>query len=65
MERGQQTRVEALRANLRGAALIDGDAGYDERRAVWNSRFDRRPALIVVPDGVADVAAARALRQSA
>jgi hypothetical protein len=58
MERGQQTKVEALRANLRGAALIDGDAGYDERRAVWNSRFDRRPALIVVPDGVADVAAA-------
>jgi hypothetical protein len=52
------TGVGELRARLRGAALIDGDSEYDARRAVWNSRFDRRPAVIVVPRDTADVAGA-------
>lgn len=50
--------IEALRSQLQGAALIEGNDGYDARRAVFNGRFDRRPAVIVVPVGTGDVAAA-------
>ena len=47
--------VETLRAGLRGTALLPGDEGYDEARAVWNAMIDRRPAVIVRCNGVADV----------
>lgn len=50
--------VEALRANLRGALLRPGDAGYDQARRIWNGMIDRRPALIACCTGVADVVAA-------
>jgi FAD/FMN-containing dehydrogenase len=48
----------ALKAQLRGALIRPGDAGYDTARAVWNGMIDRRPAVIVRPDGVEDVIAA-------
>jgi FAD/FMN-containing dehydrogenase len=58
MECGRLANIGALRAQLGGLALIEGDAGYDERRAVYNARYDRRPLVIVVPHSVDDVAAA-------
>ena len=50
--------LEALRASLRGALLLPGDAGYDAARRVLNASIDRHPALVVQPTGVADVSAA-------
>ena len=46
---------ETLRPRLRGGLLLPGDAGYDDARSIWNAMFDRRPAAIAQPLGVADV----------
>ena len=50
--------VDELRAGLRGAALREGEPGFNERRAIWNRRHDRIPAVIVVPLDAGDVATA-------
>ena len=47
--------VESLRASLGGAALLPGDAGYDEARTIYNGMFDRHPALIVRCAATGDV----------
>ena len=52
------TLIERLRAELRGPLLLPGDDGYDAARTIYNAMIDRRPALIVVCAGVADVMAA-------
>jgi FAD/FMN-containing dehydrogenase len=44
-----------LRGKLRGRLLLAADAGYDDARRVLNPSFDKRPALIVQPTGVADI----------
>lgn len=49
------TKLESLKAALRGALLRPGNAGYDESRTIWNAMIDRRPALIVRCTGTADV----------
>lgn len=56
---------DSLRSRLSGAALLDGDAGYDVARSVWNGEIDRRPAVVVRPAGPADVAAALAYAREA
>lgn len=50
--------VADLRTRITGAVLTSGDTGYDEARAAWNVVVQQRPAVIVVPESVADVAAA-------
>jgi FAD/FMN-containing dehydrogenase len=40
-----------------GGVLESGDAGFDEARALWNTRFDRRPDLIVRCTSSSDVKA--------
>jgi hypothetical protein len=47
-----------LRARLRGSLLLAGDPGYDDARLILNPAFDRYPALIVQPTGVADIRSA-------
>lgn len=47
--------MEEFKANLRGALLRPGEAGYDEARKVWNGSIDKRPALIARCVGVSDV----------
>jgi FAD/FMN-containing dehydrogenase len=51
----EEPGVLELRGNLRGALLRPGDPGYEEARGVWNGMIDRRPALIALCAGPADV----------
>ncbi len=50
--------IADLAAQISGAILLPGEQGYDEARAIWNGMIDKRPALIVQPQDVADVQAA-------
>jgi FAD/FMN-containing dehydrogenase len=50
-----ETDVDSLRRNLRGDLVVPGEGKYEEARRVWNGNVDRRPALIVRCQGVADV----------
>jgi FAD/FMN-containing dehydrogenase len=49
---------DELRRHFAGEIIESGTSGYDDARRVWNAVFDRRPALIVRPLSVKDVAAA-------
>jgi len=44
-----------LREGFRGDVIEPGTPAYDETRVVFNAMFDRRPAAILRPTGVADV----------
>lgn len=50
-----EASVHALKERLRGAVITPRDEGYEQARRVWNGNIDRRPALIVRCQGVADV----------
>ncbi|MEK6721379.1 MAG: FAD-binding protein [Chloroflexota bacterium] len=50
--------LDRLRETFRGDVITPGDDVYDDARRVWNAVFDRRPAVLVRPTGVEDVAAA-------
>ncbi|HTI29170.1 MAG TPA: FAD-dependent oxidoreductase, partial [Methylomirabilota bacterium] len=50
--------VNRLRDTFDDEVIAPGDAGYDDARRVWNAMFDRRPALVVRPSRVENVAAA-------
>lgn len=50
--------LSSLRESFSGEIVLPADPGYDEARAVWNKTVDRRPAIVVRPTGVDDVAAA-------
>ncbi len=58
------TEIRDLAARMRGPLLIAGDDGYDKARLVRNPSFDKRPALIAQPSGVADVQAAVAFARA-
>ncbi len=47
--------LEAFRADLHGEVLTAADPGYEEAREIFNGMIDRRPALIVMATGTADV----------
>src|SRR6476620_522436 len=47
-----------------GSLLAEGDAGYDDARAVFNGMIDRRPALIARCESSSDVVAALAVARS-
>ncbi|HVH25313.1 MAG TPA: FAD-binding oxidoreductase [Vicinamibacterales bacterium] len=47
--------VESFRSQLRGEVITPTDAAYETGRRVWNAMIDKRPRLIVVCAGVADV----------
>jgi FAD/FMN-containing dehydrogenase len=44
--------------SLRGNVLLRGDAGYDDARRILSPSFDKYPALVAQPRGVADIRAA-------
>src|SRR6266516_627522 len=47
--------IDGFAAGVLGPVLCPGDVGYDEARRIWNGLIDRRPALIVLCTGAADV----------
>jgi len=47
--------IDELRGQIRGPLHLQGDAGYDEARTIWNAMIDRHPGLIVRAAGAADV----------
>lgn len=59
------TSYEQLQAQLKGTALLPNDAGYDEARKSWNLNVNQHPAVIVLPENTADVAAAVQYAESA
>ena len=50
--------ISALAEQIRGSLLLARHAGYDEARLILNPTFDKRPALVVQPTGVADIQSA-------
>jgi FAD/FMN-containing dehydrogenase len=54
----READVLALRERLSGELLREGDAGYDQARALWNGAVDAHPGLIARCQGSADVVAA-------
>jgi FAD/FMN-containing dehydrogenase len=42
-----QRATKELAKSLHGSLLLPGDDGYDQARAIWNARIDRRPGMIV------------------
>jgi FAD/FMN-containing dehydrogenase len=53
-----EAALAAIRDRFEGEILEDGDAGYDDARALFNAMIDRKPRLIVRAAGPQDVAAA-------
>ena len=47
--------VAKLRARLRGAAVLPGEATYDAARSAWNLNAEHRPALVVLPENAEDI----------
>lgn len=51
----REIQAQELEKRLRGEIVRPGDPAYDETRKVYNGMHDRRPALIVLAAGVADI----------
>jgi len=52
------SEIAELAAHMDGPVLLAGDTGYDSSRLILNPSFDKYPALVVRPTGVADIRAA-------
>ncbi len=50
--------VRAFADGFGGEVIRPGEPKYDVARAVWNGLVDRRPGLVVLPNGTADIVAA-------
>ena len=50
--------LDRLRQTFAGDVIAPNDDAYDDARRVWNTAFDRRPAALVRPASVQDVATA-------
>jgi FAD/FMN-containing dehydrogenase len=53
-----QEQLNRLREAFGGEVITPGDDQYDDARRVWNAKFDRRPAILVRPTSVGEVATA-------
>lgn len=50
--------LAGMHGAITGRILAAGDADYDETRRIWNAMIDRRPAVIVQPANLEDIATA-------
>ena len=53
-----RAQLDQLRRSFSGDIIGPEDSRYDDARRVWNATFDRRPALVVRPTSVDEVATA-------
>ena len=53
-----ETRLNELATAIDGEVIVAADPTYDDHRAVWNGRFDRRPSMIVRAANAGDVGVA-------
>ena len=52
----EQIDVQPLREQLQGSVFVPGDDGYERASRVWDSdAFEQVPAVVVMPETVADV----------
>ena len=56
--------VATLRQRIDGSVHFPGEASYDEACHIWNAMIERRPAMVVRPNGSADVAEAVAFARA-
>ncbi len=61
----REEMLAATKARVRGAALREGEDGYEAARGVWNAMIDRKPGVIVRCAGAGDVRAAVDLARNA
>jgi FAD/FMN-containing dehydrogenase len=57
MENAPAADVEDLQSRMQGTVAAPEDHDYDDARRAWNLAVDQRPALVAVPETVADVVA--------
>ncbi|MEX2229545.1 MAG: FAD-binding oxidoreductase [Dehalococcoidia bacterium] len=50
-----EARFDELGQWFRGELLRPGDLGYDQGRQLWNAMFDKRPEVVAMCTGAADV----------
>src|SRR5918999_4016361 len=50
--------IARTKGTIKGRVLTPDDPSYDEARPIWNAMINRRPAVIVQPEGAGDVAPA-------
>jgi len=55
MSRSHSEPRPAPQLRLKGDVVLDGNAGYDEARKVWNGVIDKRPAMIAYCADAQDV----------
>ncbi|MDX1435661.1 MAG: FAD-binding oxidoreductase [Anaerolineales bacterium] len=47
--------ASTLQKRISGQVIEPGDPSYDQARSAWNLSVDQKPALIVIPENVADL----------
>jgi len=47
--------LQELAASVRGNLLLPGNDGYDKARQVLNPGIDKKPALVIQPEGATDI----------
>jgi FAD/FMN-containing dehydrogenase len=57
MDNVPTVETDELRARMQGAVVAPADSTWDEARTAWNLAVDQRPALVAMPESVADVVA--------
>jgi FAD/FMN-containing dehydrogenase len=53
----KQEVIDGFKMSLSGTVLVPGEPGYDDSSTVWNAMIEKKPALVVLCLGVADVIA--------
>ncbi|MFX1522579.1 MAG: FAD-binding oxidoreductase [Promethearchaeota archaeon] len=50
-----EKEIDEFRSKIRGKVILEGEESYEKARKIWNGIIDKKPALIVRCEGVADV----------